>query len=114
MAGQLVGLGDGGGGQAQGGHAGAGAGAGSQVADDGEGIGRQGREAYLVAPSFKEPPLGAVDPAGVVGEDGLQGGATPWSAARRANLPAGGRGTICGSLAAVVMDDSGGVTKSLS
>ena len=49
MSSPLVSLGDDTSGQAQGGHAGAGAGAGSQVAGDGEGIGRQGREAHLVA-----------------------------------------------------------------
>ena len=67
-----MGLGDGGGGEPHGGDAGAGAGAGSQVAGDGEGLRRQGREAYVATPVGEQPPLGAVDALGVVGEDGLQ------------------------------------------
>ena len=59
---------------------------------------------------MEQPPLGAVDALGIVGEDGLQGvGYAPVGGAqgRRRGRLAG----ICGSLAAVVMDDSGGVTK---
>ena len=69
----LVGLGDGGRGQAQGGDAGAGSGAGGQVAGHGEGLGRQGREAHLVAPAGEQFPLCAIDAPGVVGQDRLQG-----------------------------------------
>ena len=74
MAGPFVYLGDGGGGQAQGGDGGAIAGPHCQVAGDGEGLRRQGWEAHRVAPFVEQPPLCAVDPAGVFGEDGLQGG----------------------------------------
>ena len=72
MAGLLVGLGDGGGGQAQGGDAGAGTGPHRQVAGHGEGLRRQGRKSHPVAPAGEDTPLGAVDAAGVVGEDGFQ------------------------------------------
>ena len=58
----LVDLGDGGRGQAQGGDAGAGAGA-----------RRQGAQVHVAAPVVEQPPLGAVDAPGVVGEDGPQG-----------------------------------------
>ena len=68
-----MGLGDGGGDQAQGGDADAGTGAGGQVTGHGEGLRRQGAEAHRVAPAGEYAPLGAVDAAGVVGEDGLQG-----------------------------------------
>ena len=107
MAGPLVGLGDGGCGQAQGGDAGAG----GQVAGYGEGLRRQGPQAHLAAPFVEKLPLGTVDAPGVVGEDGLQGVGTPWSAARRAGAAAGWLGTICGLLTTVVMDDSGRVIK---
>ena len=73
MAGPFVYLGDGGGDQAQGGNTGAGAGADGQVAGHGEGFRRQGTQVHVAAPAFKEPPLGAVDAPGVVGEGGLQG-----------------------------------------
>ena len=82
-----------------------------QVTGDGEGFGRQGAEVHRVAPFVEKLPLGAVDAPGVVGEDGLQGVGTPWSAARRAGAAAGWLGTICGLLTTVVMDDSGGVIK---
>ena len=39
----------------------------------GEGLRREGREADLVAPASEDAPLGTVDAAGVVDEDGLQG-----------------------------------------
>ena len=64
MAGPLVGLGD----------AGAAAGPGGQVAGHGEGFRRQRPEGQLGAPVVKEAPLGPVDPSGVGGEGGLQGG----------------------------------------
>ena len=73
VAGPFVYLGDGGGGQAQGGNTGAGAGADGQVAGYGEGFRRHGTQVHVAAPAFKEPPLGAVDAAGVVGEDGRKG-----------------------------------------
>ena len=73
VAGPFVYLGDGATRQAQGGNTGAGAGADGQVAGHGEGFRRHGTQVHVAAPAFKEPPLGAVDPAGVVGEDGLQG-----------------------------------------
>ncbi len=66
-------LGYGGGGQAQGGNAGAITGAGGQVAGHGAGLRRQGAEAYVATPAVEKLPLGGVDPAGVVGKDGLQG-----------------------------------------
>ena len=44
--------------------------------------------------STRESPLGAVDAAGVVGEDG-RASATPWSAARSAGKDVGSRGTMC-------------------
>ena len=69
----LVSLGDGGGGQAQGGNAGASTGANRQIAGHGEGLSWQGAQVHAAAPAFKEPPLGAVDAAGVVGEDGRKG-----------------------------------------
>ena len=69
----LVGLGDGRCGEPHGGDAGAGAGAGGQVAGHGEGLGRQRREAHLVAPAGEDAPLGPVDAPRVVGEDGFQG-----------------------------------------
>ena len=74
VAGPLMDLGDGGGGQSQGGDTGATAGPGRQVAGHGEGFRRQGPEGQLGAPVVKKPPLGPVDPAGVGGQDGLQGG----------------------------------------
>ena len=49
-------------------------GPGGHVAGHSEGLGGQGREAYLVAPAGEDAPLGSVDPVGVVGEDGLQRG----------------------------------------
>ena len=58
--------------------------------------------AHRVAPVGEEPPLGAVDAAGVVGQEASRASATPWSAA------AGGRGTIW-SLAVVVMEDLQGL-----
>ena len=73
MAGPIVGLGDGADGEAHGGNAGAIAGADGQVAGDGEGFGRQGRETHRVAPVSEESPLGGVNAPGVVGEDGFQG-----------------------------------------
>ena len=86
-----MGLGDGGRGQTECCDAGAGSGAGGQVAGHGEGLGRQGDESDLVAPAGEESPLGAVDAAGVVGEDGLQGvghtlvgGAQSWQGHGRA------------------------------
>ena len=94
MAGPLVDLGDGGGGQAHGGDARAGAGAGGQVAGDGEGFRRQGVETHLAIPIGEEPPLGAVDAAGVVGQEASRASATPWSAARSSGRDGGGRGTI--------------------
>ena len=92
MAGPLVGFGD----------AGAGIGADGQVAGHGEGFRRQGAQAYAATPVGEESPLGAVDAAGVVGEDGIQsvGHALVGSAQHRRS---GGRGTICGS-AVVVID----------
>ena len=72
MSGPFMRLGYGGGGQAHGGNAGAITGAGGQVTGHGEGIRRQVAEAHLVASAFEDTPLGAVDPAGVVREDGLQ------------------------------------------
>ena len=68
-----MGLGDGATRQAHGGDAGAGAGAGGHVASHSEGLGGKRRETDLVAPAGEKPPLGVVDAAGVVGEDGLQG-----------------------------------------
>ena len=100
----LMGLGDGGGGEPHGGDAGAGAGAGSQVAGDGEGLRRQGREAYVATPVGEQPPLGAVDAAGVVGEDGLQG--VGHALVGGAQLRRCGRGTICGLLTTVVIGES--------
>ena len=44
-----------------------------QVARHGEGLRRQGTQVHLVAPAFEDTPLGAVDPAGVVGEEGREG-----------------------------------------
>ena len=73
MAGPFVYLGDGGGGQAQGGNTGAVTGADGQVAGNGEGFDRQGAQANLAALLVEKLPLGAVDAAGVVGQDGLQG-----------------------------------------
>ena len=99
-----MGVGDGGGGEPHGGDAGAGAGAGSQVAGDGEGLRRQGREAYVATPVGEQPPLGAVDALGVVGEYGLQG--VGHALVGGAQLRRCGRGTICGSLAAVVIGES--------
>ena len=69
----LVGFGDRAGGQTQGGDGGAVISPGGQVAGHGEGLGRQGPQAHLVAPAGEAAPLGVVGPAGVVGEDGLQG-----------------------------------------
>ena len=66
-------LGNGAGGEPHSGDAGAGVGAGGQVAGHGEGFRRQGAQVHVAAPAFKEPPLGAVDAPGVVGEDRLQG-----------------------------------------
>ena len=68
-----MGLRYGGGGQAQGGDAGAGAGAGGQVAGHGEGLGGERGEPDLAAPAGEDAPLGIVGPAGVAGEDRLQG-----------------------------------------
>ena len=100
VAGPLVGLGDGGGGQAHGGDGGAIAGAGGQVAGDGEGFRRQGVETHLAIPIGEEPPLGAVDAAGVFGEDGLQGGG---------NAPVGGaQGRRCGRRAGDDLRGAGG------
>ena len=65
----LVGFGDSGGGQAHGGDAGAG----GRVAGYGEGLSGERLQANLVAPAFKDAPLGLIDAAGVVGEDRLQG-----------------------------------------
>ncbi len=66
-------LGYGGGGQAQGDNAGAITGAGGQVAGHGAGLRLQEAKAYVATPAVEKLPLGGVDPAGVVGEDGLQG-----------------------------------------
>ena len=104
MAGSLVDLGDGGGGEAQGGNTGAGAGADGQVAGDGEGFRRQGAQVHAASPAFKEPPLGAVDAAGVVGEDGLQCVGHALVGGAQGRRAAGWRGTICGSLAVVVIN----------
>ena len=48
-------------------------GAGGQVAGHGEGFRREEAQSYLAAPTGEQPPLGAVDASGVVGEDRLQG-----------------------------------------
>ena len=73
MAGPFVYLRDGATRQAQGGNTGAGAGADGQVAGHGEGFRRQGAQVHAAAPFVEQPPLGAVDAAGVVGEDGRKG-----------------------------------------
>ena len=104
VAGPLVDLGDGATRQAHSSDAGAGTGADGQVAGHDEGFRRQGRETHRVAPFVEQPPLDAVDAAGVVGEDGLQGGGDALvGRALMAGNDAGWRRTICGSLAAVVM-----------
>ena len=52
---------------------GGGSGAHCQVAGHGESVGRHPLQPHVVAPAGEESPLGAVDAAGIVGEDGLQG-----------------------------------------
>ena len=69
MSGPLMGLGDG-----RRGDAGAVTGAGGQVAGDGEGFRRQGREVHIATPVGEQFPLCAIDAPGVDGEDRLQGG----------------------------------------
>ena len=63
-----------------------------QVVGVGEGLRRQGWEAHRVAPFVEQPPLGAVDAAGVFGEDGRKGGgdALVGGAEGRRSAPAGG------------------------
>ena len=87
------------------------------------GFRRQGTQVHLVAPAGEDAPLGAVDPAGVVGEDRLQGvghtlvgGAQGRRSGRRAGdlrvSGGGGHGRVSGggvmggSVAAVVMGES--------
>ena len=70
----LMGLADGWHGEAQRGDAGAGASAGGQVPGQGERFRKEGLELHLVAPIGEQPPLSAVAPAGVIGENRLQRG----------------------------------------
>ena len=82
-------------------------GAGGQVAGHGEGLGRQGPEAHLVAPAGEDAPLGPVDPAGVAGEDRLQGvGHAPVGGAQFGRQGRGFNGGRSADLAMVVMGGS--------